>query len=79
MHRIFRNLGVALGLCALISNSHAFTPSQQQIDQFNKMSPAQQRQLAEQAGVDLDALPPPRISRNWSKLPLNNSRRIDRV
>lgn len=57
MHRIFRNLGVALGLCALISNGHAFTPSQQQIDQFNKMSPAQQRQLAEQAGVDLDALP----------------------
>ena len=57
MHPLFRNLGVALGLCALISNGHAFTPSQQQIDQFNKMSPAQQRQLAEQAGIDLDALP----------------------
>lgn len=57
MHPLFRKLGVALGLCALISNGQAFTPSQQQIDQFNKMSPAQQRQLAEQAGIDLDALP----------------------
>ena len=47
-----------LTLCAwsAFTQGQAFMPSQQQIEQFKRLPPAQQRQMAESFGVDLDAL-----------------------
>ncbi len=49
---------IALTLCAwsAFTQGQAFMPSQQQIEQFKRLPPAQQRQMAESFGVDLDAL-----------------------
>src|SRR5688572_30646516 len=38
------------------AQAQGFTPSAEQIQQFKSMSPAQQQQMAEAAGIDLGAL-----------------------
>ncbi|MCR6651137.1 MAG: hypothetical protein NVV73_06380 [Cellvibrionaceae bacterium] len=38
------------------AHAQGFTPSPEQIQQFKNMSPAQQQQMAEAAGIDLNAL-----------------------
>src|SRR5690606_7122904 len=45
-----------LGSWCTLAQGQAFMPSQQQIEQFKRLPPAQQRQMAESFGVDLDAL-----------------------
>lgn len=57
MTRLIRLL-FAIIATGTLSNTFAqgFTPSPEQIQQFKNMSPAQQQQMAEAAGIDLNAL-----------------------
>ena len=55
--RLLRPLSLALLLgIANVSLGQGFTPSPQQIEMFKSLSPAQQRQMAAEAGIDLESL-----------------------
>jgi polysaccharide export outer membrane protein len=57
MNRIVRLLfTVAVMSVQSYAYSQGFTPTPEQIQQFKNMSPAQQQQMAEAAGIDLNAL-----------------------
>src|SRR5690554_1327790 len=55
--RLLRPLSLALLLgIANVTLGQGFTPSPQQIEMFKSLSPAQQRQMAAEAGIDLESL-----------------------
>ena len=57
MNRTIRLLIAIAAMSVQISAyAQGFTPTAEQIQQFKSMSPAQQQQMAEAAGIDLNAL-----------------------
>ena len=56
MNRYTLSLVAYLTIFASAVNAQQFTPSAEQIRQFQSMSPAQQQQMAEAAGIDINSL-----------------------
>ncbi|MBC6904715.1 ATPase [Saccharophagus sp. K07] len=64
MTRLIRVLCAILAMGIGSAFAQGFTPTPEQIQQFKNMSPAQQQQMAEAAGIDLNALLGSRQSNN---------------
>jgi polysaccharide export outer membrane protein len=56
VHRFISALLLTSTLASAVTAQVPITPSAEQIQQFKNMSPSQQRQMAEAAGIDLNAL-----------------------